>query len=899
MCKKSLVFFFVLISCVGFSQQDAVSKIDALLLDSRYQEAIQLIDASIGQSKNTTLLTIKKTGALIRLGKLDEAETLLKKLKSEQEKNLFYNALIAMNFGALYQNQGRNDLAIEELQKSLDDLEKDNRSTSLEVAEALAYLGNVYRAMGKYVQAEEQLQHSLAIREEKLPETHELIAASYNDLGLVYTMLDIDKAFENYEKALEIYQKIHGNDHPKIAIANTNLGYLYHAEKLYGDAVNNYESALKIWEKIYPQPHPNKALVLMNLGQTYSSMGNQKAALEFYEKARAMYESAQGKKHPDLAYVYNLLGNELKAQNKFGQALQNYQRALIANIPSFNAENIEVNPHINSYYNGTQLLYSLMYKAQALEEKYHGATLKDSDLEAGIIALQVADSLIDKLRQQTTNESDKIMLGTIANEVYGDGVRIAYLLSDVGLKDRKKYRELSFYFAEKSKSAVLLEAISDTNAKSFANIPNALLEEEKDLKAAIALISQKLAQKPSDEEEKYFRETLYTLNKSYQEFTKRIENQYPEYFNLKFNSASPSIAQLQKILPGTTALISYFIDEDENNRENDKLFTFILTNKKFSISSKRLPKEYDKYITGLRNGLYFQEPGTFSLASRNLYKLLIPKIPGNINDLVIIPTGRMGVIPFETLITKAPKEDSPQFKTFSYLLNDYSVRYEFSASLVLQKKTEGVDVKISSVMLCAPVSFPEKDNLNDLPGTETEINTIASLFKQKNIGSQVYLKGDANETAIKSNSLKNYSLVHFATHGVVDENSPELSRIYLQNDSESEDGNLFAGEIYNLELNAQLVALSACQTGLGKISKGEGVIGLSRALVYAGAKSIIVSFWSVADESTAALMTDFYKQLLENPTQNYSRDLRQAKLNLMRGEYASPYYWAPFILIGF
>lgn len=897
MRKKSLIIFFVLISGVGFSQ-DEISRIDALLLDSRYQDAIQLIDTSIGQSKNPALLTIKKSEALIRLGKLEEAQTLLQKLKTEHEKNFYYNALIEINYGALYQNQGRNDLAIEELQKALSDLEQDNRSASLEAADALAYLGNVYRSTGKYVQAEEQLQHALTIREEKLPETHELIAASYNDLGLVYTQLDVDKAFEYYEKALEMYQKLHGNGHPKIAIANTNLGYLNHAEKLYGDAVNYYESALKIWTKLYPQPHPNKALVLMNLGQTYSSMGNQNVALEFIEKARAMYESAQGKKHPDLAYVYNLLGNEFKVQNKFDEAIRNYQKALIANIRDFNNENVAVNPRINNYYNGTQLLHSLMYKAQAFEEKYNGASLKDSDLIAGINALQVADSLIDKLRQQTTNESDKITLGAIANEVYGDGVRIAYLLSDVALKNRKAYRELSFYFAEKSKSAVLLEAISDTNAKSFANIPNELLEEEKNLKAAIALISQKLAQKPSEEEEKYFRETLYTLNKSYQEFTKRIESQYPEYFNLKFNSASPSIAQLQSLLPEKTALISYFIDEHATNGDNNRLFTFILTSKQFSITNTRLPSAYDKYITGLRNGLYFQEPHTFSLASRNLYKLLIPKIPGHINDLVIIPTGRMGVVPFETLLTKTPK-NSHQFAGFEYLLHQYSIRYEFSASLVLQKKKNGVDDKISSVMLCAPVSFPEKDNLNDLPGTETEVNTIANLFKEKNIGSQVYLKSNANETVIKSNSLKNYSLVHFATHGVVDENSPELSRIYLQNDSESEDGNLFAGEIYNLELNAQLVALSACQTGLGKISKGEGVIGLSRALVYAGAKSIIVSFWSVADESTAALMTDFYKQLLENPSNNYSRDLRQAKLNLLNGQYAAPYYWAPFILIGF
>jgi CHAT domain-containing protein len=174
------------------------------------------------------------------------------------------------------------------------------------------------------------------------------------------------------------------------------------------------------------------------------------------------------------------------------------------------------------------------------------------------------------------------------------------------------------------------------------------------------------------------------------------------------------------------------------------------------------------------------------------------------------------------------------------------------------------------------------------------------LFKENNIKSQVYLRTQATESAIKAGSLKDYSLVNFATHGIVDESSPELSRIYLQNESPSEDGSLFAGEIYNLQFNADLVALSACETGLGKISKGEGVIGLSRALVYAGARNIVVSFWSVADESTAQLMTDFYRRMLKYKDNTYSQDLRQAKLNLMTSEkYQSPFYWAPFVLIGY
>jgi len=187
-----------------------------------------------------------------------------------------------------------------------------------------------------------------------------------------------------------------------------------------------------------------------------------------------------------------------------------------------------------------------------------------------------------------------------------------------------------------------------------------------------------------------------------------------------------------------------------------------------------------------------------------------------------------------------------------------------------------------------------------LPGTESEVKEISQLFASRNFKNTIFIRQQADEKVAKSGTLKDYSYLHFATHGIVDERSPELSRIFLQSNSDSEDGNLFTGEIYNLELNANLVTLSACQTGLGKISKGEGVIGLSRALVYAGAKSIIVSFWSVADESTAQLMADFYRQMLEHPESNYSQNLRNAKLALMKTEkYNSPYYWAPFVLIGF
>jgi CHAT domain-containing protein/Tfp pilus assembly protein PilF len=900
--RTGITVSILLVLCIFVYAQKAepeiLQEIESLLLDSRFEEAIKKIDQTRTRDYDLNiLLANKKAEALIRLGKLEEANPLLRETlaRTEGSKNsILLGAIVQSTIGFLYLNQGRNDLALETLVASSGILQQTNGT--LETAQALSYLGQVYISTGNYVQAEGQLQMSLSLRLAKLPESHELIAASYNDLGLVYSQLDVDKSIDYYEKAIAIYEKLHGKEHPKMAITNTNLGVVYRTLEFYGDAINYFETALTIWEKIYSQPNPSKAFVLSNLGQTYAKMRDQDAAMAFYKRALDMYLAAQGNKHPDVAHTYNLMGLILLEQRKYEASLDHFQRALIANVPDFNSEDLRINPSGNTFYNGNQLLYSMMYKAQALEARHLGKTLKQTDLVLGLQTLEVCDGLIDRLRQQATNETDKISLGVIANEVYADGVRMAYLLSEASFKNRRNFREQSFYFAEKSKSAVLLDAISETNAKSFAGVPDELLEEEKTLKSTVALVAQKLAQKPPEEEEKKLRESAFQINQKYSAFIQNLEKQYPEYFNLKYSSIAPSITEIQQQLDNKTAVISYFIDDSKPG--SARLYTYALTKKTFKISEQTLPNDFDRNITGLRNGLFYMSADAYIISARKLYKLLIPKLSSAIEELVILPTGRMSVVPFEVLLTHKVKDMETPYEALPYLVNRFGTRYEFSAGLLLQKKNEQAK-DISSALLCAPVTFPEKDNLNDLPGTETEVRTLNSLFASKNISTKILMNEQASEGILKSLNLKEYTLIHFATHGIVDEQNPELSRIFLRHNSAEEDGNLFSGEIYNLQLKANLVTLSACQTGLGKISKGEGVIGLSRALVYAGAQHIIVSFWSVADESTAILMADFYRLQLERPALPYSENLRQAKRNLLQGRFAAPYYWAPFILIGF
>jgi CHAT domain-containing protein len=308
-----------------------------------------------------------------------------------------------------------------------------------------------------------------------------------------------------------------------------------------------------------------------------------------------------------------------------------------------------------------------------------------------------------------------------------------------------------------------------------------------------------------------------------------------------------------------------------------------------------LPPDFDKYARGLTNSLFYNEFTTYRESASLLSGVLIPTLPNAITNLVVIPSGRLGTVPFEALYYK--KTNATAYASMPLVVKRFAVGYEFSAGLLAQKSKSPIAVSPLSIFLCAPIRFPDNDNLDDLPGTETEVNAIANVFTGNT--SSVAKFSDASEDLVKSGALTKFNYLHFATHGVVDETDPELSRIYLQN-GKNDDGNLFAGEIYNLRLNADLTVLSACQTGLGKLSKGEGVIGLSRALVYAGSKNIIVSFWSVADESTSQLMTDFYKFMLQHKSQNFRETLQEAKLKMINeGKYAAPYYWAPFVLIGF
>ena len=308
-----------------------------------------------------------------------------------------------------------------------------------------------------------------------------------------------------------------------------------------------------------------------------------------------------------------------------------------------------------------------------------------------------------------------------------------------------------------------------------------------------------------------------------------------------------------------------------------------------------------------------------------LYTKLFPDtLPDNITNLVIVPDGALNQIPYETLTT-AKKEGSVfDYSNYDYLIKKYSISYAYSATLYNRDITRNRNNGTSGWFGMAPVftkgkftgvelnsSLKKEKTFNDLDyqtnskieplaSSEQELRNIFSMFTKSGIRAKALLWGCANKSAFANDSISNYKYIHLATHGFVNSEKPELSGIQFSQ-TKTDDGVMYSGDVYNLTLKCDLLALSACETGLGKIMRGEGIVGLTRAFLYSGASNLLVSLWKVSDNSTSQMMVEFYQQMLlkENNELNYAALLQKAKqILILDKNYSRPYYWAPFILIG-
>jgi CHAT domain-containing protein len=378
-----------------------------------------------------------------------------------------------------------------------------------------------------------------------------------------------------------------------------------------------------------------------------------------------------------------------------------------------------------------------------------------------------------------------------------------------------------------------------------------------------------------------------------------------------------SVGKVQKQLsPDKEYVLEFFLGERRS-------FAWLVTSNDVSVEilpgRQEIEKAVEPYLAAINtrpNNLYLERRlATQRELAEKLCSQLLGRLAGRLapdKQLIVVPDGILYYLPFETLRHNG-----------RYLVEDHDLRYAPSASLLgllraLQSQAKAED-KLDLLAFGDPLFSPEgtkpKRGINDidatrqavnatdgfqldaLPWTRNEVEGIAKLFAPDRC--RVFLGKESTEEAIKAAPLRRYRRLHLATHALANEKNPSRSAIVLTLDADpQEDGFLEVGEIAELDLDCDLVVLSACQTGRGQLFSGEGIVGLSRAFLYAGARSVVVSLWNVSDLSTSALMKNFYQHLIRNMSN--AAALREAKLQMLRSdtETRHPYYWAPFIIIG-
>lgn len=793
------------------------------------------------------------------------------------------NAQCQTLLGLSYLNLGRNDDALEQLLKAEKIFEEDSKDK----ANCLDAMGLVYTNNENKELASQYLEQALKIRRKLFGLESIEVANSFNNLGRVYLKEDPLQAVIYFNRARSIYEELLGNSSRRALRTRLNIAYASMEQKNYEEALELLNEVKRTYETIHDSKSSNVAFTQSIIGRVYLLQGSYEEALINQNEALQMFISLFGEKHPDVANTYFLIGEIYKAKSEFKLAVEFYQRAIYSNLPGQSPGGMYELPVLQNYFNADILLSSLQAKAIALEALHFEKSLNVKDLTGAIDTYVKCDELISAIRRKRLNEQDKLRLGQISKDVYERGIELSLILSEQSF-NRKKHIQRAFEFCERSKSSVLLEAITESKAKAFAGIPTELILLEDSLKDEISYLEQQLAASEESNEQQ-LKDLLFSYQNSYREFINQLESNYPEYYDLKYSQKIAQIEEVQRKLSDQGSLISYFIGKDQ-------IYSFIITKKDIKTFRKKKGDDFDKLTSSLRNAIKYNISSTFYSSSSKLYDLLIPKLPSYIQEIAILPDGSLGTIPFEVLVNSSTP--SVEYSNAPFLIKQYHLSYDYSATLFIQREKHESSTT-PKILLIAPVNFDQNEvKMNQLPDSETEINEIELLFLGNNCEPTIQLKEDASEANFKNENLSNYRFVHFATHGQVNESEPALSRIFLT-PNEDQDGSLYTGEIYNLNINADLVTLSACETGLGKVAKGEGIVGLSRALQYAGANNIIVSLWQVADASTAQMMIEFYKYNLNNDHHGYNAALRQAKLQLLNSEqYSRPYFWAPFILVG-
>ncbi|MFK7925767.1 MAG: CHAT domain-containing protein, partial [Bacteroidia bacterium] len=623
--------------------------------------------------------------------------------------------------------------------------------------------------------------------------------------------------------------------------------------------------------------------------------------------------------HPNLTIRYQKLAQAYSLCTQYDSAMYYFQHAL-----RFSAE-VDTNASYFKLPTVEQVQYPHNVIPVLIER---GKTLRGwSEAEKDVQRLKdayesylLATKLIDRLRKGFRSAGSKLLLSEDAIPTYEAAIQIAWqLFQKTG---EARYRDELISLMEQNKASLLLEKLKESDIKTQLGVPDSVLENERELRIDIAYFQKLLYEKTEKALEAdsakiaELRQKIFAREESLRQLQDVLERDYPEYYQLKFVEEVAGLSSIRnQLLQSEDQMIEYFWGDSSlivlGINENDVFYHQIpIAEVEPNLIAFREILTNRKAVQQNSNGA--ASLSTYQSLAYQLYQQLIePVVPrsGKSKHLLIVPDGPLALLPFDLLIDSNKKADLG-FRNLPYLLKSFDLHYAYSATLLIgqpkRKEAEqyyaGYAPSYGETDLYAeardfsPLDSGVRDGFSPLLYNEQEVEQIADQF-----AGNYWTGADASEDRFKMTASK-YRILHLAMHAFTNDDSPNLSGLVFSPSSpnattEAEDGILHTYEIFDLRLQADLAVLSACNTGIGKIQKGEGVMSLARAFTYAGCPSLLMSLWQADDEATREVMQLFFEYIDEGHTK--AEALRLAKLDfLAQTDRPHPHYWGAFVVIG-
>jgi CHAT domain-containing protein/uncharacterized protein HemY len=796
-------------------------------------------------------------------------------------------AVIISNEAIIHWDQGDLTQALKETQQT--NLLFQQIGSQQDVAAGYLNIGSMQLELGNLQQSQEAYLESLKMAQQINDKGLE--ASVLNSLGdLSRSIGCYDSALDYVQRALRVSQK--AEELRSSASCLSILGFIYENQHNYIAALQTYRKSLQIFQKIGEKK--GTADNLLHIGAVYSTLRRADRALANYKQALAILESMGSK--PGIGASYMMIGAAYRSLGKMADAEEALTRAIETLTPVGMPD----------------LLWPALYQK--------GLVCRDTGKTTEAIQwMKQSVDVIEQVRGQVPLTEQKWTYFENKLDVYEDLVSL--------LVEKEELNE-AFYYVQSSKARSFLDMLTEARIDPKADLDPELFNKKKTMFAGLMNLNKKIrdeyeSDSPNNAEIERLAKARNALNEEYLNLIIEIRKQNPRYANLQ-HPQPLTLSDAQALLNEETAILDYSVGRTQS-------FLFVITSSDCKVFRLPAPAKLNGQIRELLEVM--QKPDPVEQIASNAYarykdlaallyqEIFVPAVPilKGKSGILIAPDGIMNDLPFESLLTTKVLPGRNDFSTLPYLTLDYQIQYVPSISALAALMGNANAVSRTNEKRLIAFANPAAKNatglankgklptdntfrewsgsLTDLPYTKAEVEGISKLYTKDEV--TLLLGKNASEQNAKTMDLENYNIVHFASHGLIDEERPEFSALVLTpGGSGEEDGFLTMREVFDLRLNADLVVLSACKTGLGQQIRGEGVAGLSRAFFGAGASRVLVSLWNVNDHSTSDFMIDFYRGLTQEPAGG-SAALRKARLDMIRGKkYSHPYYWAPFILVG-